>query len=87
MKRKYFWGATIVVFIIIFIFPVLVIEPVDLILESFLNKNYIDGWTPGVMAWNGVIVAFAFLFLFKVASVTVSFLKKQKKRKDDGAES
>lgn len=83
MTRKYFWGVTIIFFIIILVFPVLVVVPVDVILESFLNKNYVDGWTPGVMAWNGVIVVFVFLFLFKVGSVTVSFLKKQKKRDDD----
>ena len=63
----------------IFFMPGLVVYPTDYIIELFTGKEYIDGWTPGLMVWTALLYIFPIVYLVFISALWLGSRKDFKK--------
>jgi len=56
-------------YVLIWLFPGLVVYPADYLIELYRGVEYVDGWTPGFMVWAGALVVIPVLFIMAVLRV------------------
>ena len=56
-------GVFFVAYASLWIAPVIITYPVDWLLETIQGYEFVDNWTPGLMAWVYVVVAAPVLLL------------------------
>ncbi len=77
-----FWILFISFFCLILIFPLIVVWPIDLLFSSLMDKNYVDAWTLGIMAWYLSVLILICIFLIKIIYIGYKFYTQPfKKRK------
>jgi uncharacterized BrkB/YihY/UPF0761 family membrane protein len=75
-KLKTFSIVYGIAYLVILLFPVLTIVPIDYLLEFIYDTRYVGGWTKGTMVYFSLIVIIPLLYVAVIVSYYYS-----KKRK------
>jgi hypothetical protein len=58
-----------VVYVLIWLFPGIVVYPANYLIELYEGVEYVDSWTPGMMVWAAAVIALPILFVLGILGV------------------
>ncbi|ARU59254.1 multipass membrane protein [Oleiphilus messinensis] len=68
-KRKFprrLLFTLVVVYLLVIVAPGIIVYPVDWLLMLVYERNYVDGWTPGSMAYTVFLVSWPVIIVILV---------------------